>query len=313
MSALFLFVPILGCRRHQPIAIAVIPRTCGTMLWEAEHSGAQLAALDLGARIYWNAPTREDDVEGQIALVQRISSENYQGLVLAPDQARALIMPVRRAMQRGLSVVIVGSPLSIPPGDRLAYIINDDEAGGRIAGQRLGTILHGQGTVAILGVDGDISGVMTRTRSLESFLAASYPRIRIVKRMGSFNLAHEQQVAEEVFKTTPDLNAVVALTSTSTLGVVSALADLPRERKISVIGFDPETLLLENPRVDSVVLQNTEKMGEEAVRLIVGKSSGHTVPPITRMNPVLMTRENADSPEVRQIISMGWWSWRSVQ
>jgi len=191
------FALLAGCQRNSPIAIAVIPRTSGTMLWEPEHGGAQTAALRLGARIYWNAPTREDDVEGQIALVQRVSSENYQGLILAPDQSRALITPVRRAMLRGLSIVVVGSPLPIPPGDRLSYILNDDEAGGSIAGQRLAAILHGQGSVALLSIDPDIAGIVTRARSLEQFLATSYPHIRVVKRAGSFNFPHEQQAAEE--------------------------------------------------------------------------------------------------------------------
>src|ERR1700761_1012697 len=99
----------VGCGQKTPWLIAVIPRTCGTMLWEPEHGGAQNAASSLGGRVYWNAPTREDDVDGQIALVERVSGETFQGLVLAPDQSRALITPVRRAMQRGLSVVVVGS------------------------------------------------------------------------------------------------------------------------------------------------------------------------------------------------------------
>ena len=236
-------VLLAGCQRNSPITIAVIPRTTGTMLWEPEHGGAQATALKLGARIYWNAPTREDDIEGQIALVQRISSGNYQGLVLAPDQSRALITPVRRAMQRGLSIVVVGSPLPIPPGDRLSYMLNDDQAGGRIAGQRLATILHGQGSVAILGIDEDIAGIVTRARSLETFLATSYPRIRVVRGLVQLQFPHEQQVAEETIKANPDLDAVVALTSTSTLGTMSALDDIRPDRHIRIIGFDPESLI----------------------------------------------------------------------
>ena len=68
-----MLVLLAGCQRNSPITIAVIPRTTGTMLWEPEHGGAQAAALKLGARIYWNAPTREDDIEGQIALVHNES------------------------------------------------------------------------------------------------------------------------------------------------------------------------------------------------------------------------------------------------
>ena len=182
------------------------------MLWEPEHRGAQTTARELGARIYWNAPTREDDTAGQIALVQRVSNEDFQGLILAPDQVRALITPVRRAMQHGLTIVVVGSPLPMPAGRRLSYVLNDDDDAGRIAGQRLAAVLHGQGQVAILGINDDIAGNIARTHSLEQFLAANYPRIHLVKKSGAFNLPHEQQVASETIKENPNLDAIVALT-----------------------------------------------------------------------------------------------------
>ena len=314
-----MLVLIAGCQRYSPILIAVIPRTSGTMLWEPEHGGAQTTALNVGARIYWNAPTREDDVEGQIALVQRVSSGNYQGLILAPDQSRALITPVRRAMLRGVSIVVVGSPLPIPPGNRLSYILNDDEEGGRIAGRRVATILHGQGSVAILGIDDDIAGIVTRARSLEQFLATAYPRIHIVKRAGSFNLPHEQQVAEETLKANPDLDAVVTLTSTSTLGAISALGNLRPSRRTSIIAFDPDFLGFDNPHLDSFVLEDTQKMGAEGVRLIVAKLHGQSEPAVTEYEPVLVTRDNVNSDEVRRLTSMSWrpepllQAWRAAQ
>jgi len=39
-----------------------------------------------------------------------IGEKKYQGLVLAPDQALALITPVQRALSHGIATVIVGSP-----------------------------------------------------------------------------------------------------------------------------------------------------------------------------------------------------------
>lgn len=70
----------VGCRRPERSSIAVVPRTSGTILWEPENVGAQTAAEELGEQIYWNASTREDDVDGQIALVDRIRSAQYRGM-----------------------------------------------------------------------------------------------------------------------------------------------------------------------------------------------------------------------------------------
>src|ERR1700691_5673985 len=38
-AALLIFSACAGCRRAQP-TVAVIPRTCGSALWEPEHAGA---------------------------------------------------------------------------------------------------------------------------------------------------------------------------------------------------------------------------------------------------------------------------------
>jgi ribose transport system substrate-binding protein len=80
-----------GCRSSNSRTIAVIPRTTGNELWEAMHAGAAAAGRQTGFHIYWNAPTREDDIEKQVELVERVIGDRPGGLVLAPDHYLALV------------------------------------------------------------------------------------------------------------------------------------------------------------------------------------------------------------------------------
>lgn len=310
-----------ACGSHPQIRIAVIPQTEGTNLWEAEHTGTEQAADPAGIFIYWNAPTREDDVEAQIALVDRVVDKNYQGLVLAPDQALSLIMPVRRALAHGIPTVIIGSPLSIPAGGNLSYILNDDEEGGRLAAERAAALLHGHGTVAILGINPDITGIMIRARTFEQFAAQNYPGIRIVeKRVGSFNAPHEQQMAEETLRANPDLDLIVALMSTTVDGALSALETTEKNHQVRVIGFDLGGYPLYNGRqrnLDSVVQEDTRSMGQQAIELIRARLLGQPVPATVHLHPKLITRDNMNSPDVRLMLSQDWtlgrWRWSSLQ
>jgi ribose transport system substrate-binding protein len=311
-SALIVFS---GCHRSPPAKIAVIPRTTAVMMWEPEHGGVLDAALASGARIYWNAPTREDDIQGQIAMVTRIADGGYQGLILAPDHALALITPVRRAITSGLNVVIIGSPLAIPANEKLTYILNDEETGGRLAADRVATMLHGEGSVAVLGIDPDISGIIERAHSFEQFLAVHNPKIHIVANQpGSFNMPHEQQMADETFKEHPDLDAVVALTSTAAHGVLSAIQSNPKIHA-RVIIFDPDSLAFDCPNVDSFILQDTRGMGAEAVRILIAHLQGRAMPAVIQFKPVLATRENQNTAEIQNIVSNDWqppsvhWKW----
>jgi ribose transport system substrate-binding protein len=294
-----------GCRKSKAPVIVVIPRTTGTMLWEPVHRGAEAAALSLGANIYWNAPTREDDTVGQIALIERVTAGEYAGMVIAPDQSLALVTPVRRALARGLPIVIIGSPLLIPAGGKLFYILNNEQEGGKIAAQRLALLLHGRGSVAVLGMNPDIAGTMVRARSFEQFLAENYPDIHVVeKRLGSFNVPHEQQVVEETLKANPNLDAIVALMAATTRGALSTIDSNPAYRDVKVIGFDPDQLEFSSAGLDSVIMQNMPEMGDRAVSLIHAEREGKPVPSQMEVEPMLVTRENVNSDEVHRRTSM---------
>jgi hypothetical protein len=92
----------------------------GTELWEAAHAGAEAAGGETGLHIYWNAPTREDDVERQIALMEKAIENQDAGLVLAPAQYLALVGPVREALSAHVPTVVIRSPLPIPSGQGLS-------------------------------------------------------------------------------------------------------------------------------------------------------------------------------------------------
>lgn len=297
---------IQGCK-SRPVTIAVIPRTTGLALWEPEHAGAEAAAAKSGMRIYWNAPTREDDVQGQIALVERIIDKGYAGLILAPDQTLALMSPVRRALGKGIPTVIVGSPLPLPPGGKLSYILNDDNAMGRMAAMRIGAVLHGRGSVAVLGIDPDVAGVLDRTRSFESALARQYPGIAIVeKRLGSFNVPYEQQIAEEMLAAHPHLGAILAVTSDATRGAYSALSELHRAGKVKLVGCDQDLLTpLTTGEMDSMIAEDTYQMGRRAVELLAAERQGKPVPALIRIKPKLVTSGNLGTPEIQRILGLG--------
>src|ERR1700683_4937903 len=86
-----------GCGPRQSDRIAFLPQTEGAMIWHTAHVDAEESAHRHGAFVYWNAPTREDDVEGQIAIVDRVADSGYTGLGLAPAQVRALVPSVGAA------------------------------------------------------------------------------------------------------------------------------------------------------------------------------------------------------------------------
>jgi ribose transport system substrate-binding protein len=263
---------------------------------------------------------REDDVAAQVRLVEQVVSSNrYQGLVLGPTQALSLVTPVRRALEQGIPTVIIGSPLYLPAGRKLSYVLNDDEEGGRLAAERVGAMLNGSGTVALLGINPDVRGVITRARSFEKTLTGRYPGVRIVeKRAGTFNVIHERQVAEELLSSDANIDVCVTLLWSSLDGLFSAMDSLHTHRAMRIIAFDlaGDPPFQQRQNLDCVIQANTKLMGQRAIEEVHAIRSGQAVSPVLTLKPVMITRENLHSPEVREVLSYDWslgrWRWSST-
>jgi ribose transport system substrate-binding protein len=260
--------------------------------------------------VYWNAPPREDDVEGQIALLEKAVDRGLAGVILTPDETLPLRTPVRRMVARGLPVVVVGTYLGIAPSAKLSYVLNDDEAGGQMAARRLGAILKGSGSVAILGVNPQLTGITDRERSLEKTLAEEFPNIHVVaRRLGHYSVPQEQQTAEDLINAGTPLDAIIALSTSSTRGAYYALVEFGKPRVVKLIGFDQDLILpLRTGGIDSIVMQRTYDMGHTAMSLMLSQLKGDAVPGVTVLPPILMTRENLDSSEIYHQLSVTWWA-----
>jgi len=299
-----------GCRSQSSRTIAVIPGTTATEFWEAAHGGAEAAGRENGFRIYWNAPTREDDIERQIALVERAIDFEYAGLVVAPRSYLALVGSVRQALSKHIPTVVIRSSLPIPPGNGLSYILNDDQETGRLAACRIGELLVGRGRVAVLGLNPSGPRSVTRARAMEAELTKNFPNVSVLEeRAGSSNTAEAQQIAQETLIDNPELDALVTLDVTATEGAWAALTALRKSNQVKLIGCEQEVDLMAGIRhgeIDSVIIENTYAMGFRAVQSIAAQWRGESVPDRIEMKPILVTRANIDNVDIQQMLSVNW-------
>jgi ribose transport system substrate-binding protein len=299
-----------GCERA-PLTVAVIPRTSGTALWEPEHAGAAAVARAVGLNLYWNAPMRDDDMQTQISLIEKSVDRGMSGIIVSPIQTLPMRTTIRRVLAGGVPVVVIGTELGIPAGPKLSYVLNNEQTGGRIAARRIGLILKkGKGNIAIVGIWPELKSNTVRERSFETTLSSEFPEIRVVaRRLGLASVPQEQHNAEELLAGSESLDAIVALSLASTRGTYYALAEFAKVHTIKLVGFDQDLIPpIRDGGIDSVVVQNTFEMGRIAMEQMSGEIHGTSGFAEVNVEPVLMTRENVDSPEIRQILNLSWWS-----
>jgi ribose transport system substrate-binding protein len=227
-------------------------------------------ARSIGLNIYWNAPMRDNDTQTQISLIEKSVDRGMAGIIVSPIQTLPMRTPIRRVLERGVPVVVIDTELGIRSGPKLSYVLNNEQAGGRIAARRIGLILQGKGNIAIVGIEPALNSNTVRERGFETTLSQEFPGIQVVaRRLGLSSVPQEQHSAEELLAGTESLDAIVALSLASTRGAYYALAEFAKVHTIKLVGFDQDLIPpIRDGGIDSVVLQNTFDMGRIAMELM---------------------------------------------
>lgn len=301
---------INGCR-EPTTTIGVIPRTTGTLLWEPLHLGVAEIARTKGLRVYWNAPADEGDTQKQLGFITLSHSRKYRGLIFIPDETLASRSPIQQAVKNGQPVVIVNDRLGPPAGPLLSYVANDEEAGARLAADRIAKLLHGSGAIAIMGISPRLESGILREESFEKALASVAPGIRIeARKYGDSVVAHQQQIATDILKGPRKVDVIVALTATATQGVYLAKLAATSPAAVKIVGFDQGILYpIQSGDVDSVIFQNTRKIGQIAMQNMDAELQGETVSGTTLVPPILVTRDTIAGPEIHSLWEFARYPW----
>ncbi len=293
------------------LTIAVIPKGTTHEFWKSIHAGAVQAANELAANgdsihIIWKGPLREDDREQQVQVVEGFISQGVDGLVLAPLDDRALARPVEEAKAAGIPTVIIDSRLETDA--LVSYVATDNEKGGELAADRLGTLLGGKGNVLVLRLQEGSASTTAREEGFLTRLGAQYPGITVVSSNQYAGATREtaKQAAENLLnRFGNNLQGIFTPNESSTIGMLLALQDIGKAGKIRFVGFDATQTLIDAMKagqLDGFAVQNPMRMGYLGVKTMVAHLRGQPLEKRIDTGVTMVTPENVDKPEVQELI-----------
>ncbi len=308
-------IGLSGCGRGSGdeaglLKIAVIPKGTTHEFWKAIHAGAVKAERELaGVQVIWKGPTKEDDREQQINVVENFINAGVPGIALAPLDDEALVRPVREAGHAGIRVVIMDSGLNAEVGtDYASFVATDNYVGGQKGGRRLGRLLEGRGKVLMMRYQVGSASTEKREQGFLDVMGAEFPDIEIVSsdQYGGATTETSYAKAENLLNVFPELDGIFTPNESTTFGMLRALQGSGRAGKVKFVGFDSSDKLIRAMaagEIHGLVLQDPLNMGYTAVKTLVNCLRGEKVSARINTGSEVATPENMSKPRIKKLLS----------
>jgi ribose transport system substrate-binding protein len=291
------------------ITLAVIPKGTTHEFWKSVHAGAAKAAKELGVEILWKGPLKEDDLKGQVDLVEGMIAQGVSGIVLAPLNDKALVNPVKAAAAAKIPVVIFDSDLA--GKDYVSFVATDNAGAGKLAAQHMAKLLGGRGKVVVLRYQEGSASTAAREGGFVSTIREAHQDVVIVSdnQYGGATTESAFQAGENLLAAQKaaegGVDGVFCPNESTTFGMLLALQKAGLDGKVKLVGFDASEKLLKalrEGRIDGLVVQNPFGMGETAVRTMVSHLHGEKVEARIDTGVRVVTKKDLDDPAVQELV-----------
>ena len=206
----------------------------------------------------------ETDFESQINAVENFITQGVDAIVVAPADSKAMVRPLKRAMEAGIVVVnfdvALDADAKAQQGVELAFVGPDNRGGAKMAGDALGDVLGEGGKVVIIEGNPGADNATQRRLGFEDAVAEHKLEL-LDSRTAHWETEEANQVLSTMLTANPDIQGVMAANDSMAIGVVKALEAAGRT-DIKVVGFDAIPAVL--PMIeDGRLLASVDQFGKE--------------------------------------------------
>lgn len=262
--------------------IAIVLKTLGNPFWETMKTGIEAKAAELGVKVDIFAATSEDDVEGQLTILENAVSKGYKAIGVAPLSPTNLNNVIADAMKGGIYVVNIDEKVDVDAlkalgGNVMGFVTTDNVAVGKLAGDDICKRLPDGGEVAIIeGKAGNASGLDRRNGAEAAFKAQS--NISLVESQpADWDRTKAYDVATNYITKHPDLKAIYCCNDTMAMGALEAVK--AASASILVYGTDGNDDAIASVKAGELtgtVAQDPAGIGAKALELLVNMIKNKT-------------------------------------
>ena len=228
----------LNAQAADKMKIAMVVKTLGNGFFDAAHQGADEAAKELGnVEIIFTGPAKAT-AEGQIELINSLVAQKVDAIVVSANDPDALVPATKKAMGRGIKVLSFDS--GIAKDGRLFNLLPSSNA---LIGEKLVKMtvdaVGNSGEIAVLSATAQATNQNAWIEEMKKVLAKpEYKDLKLVTvAYGDDQTDKSYREAQGLFKSYPNLKAIVAPTTVGIAAASKAVQDANLIGKVYVTGL----------------------------------------------------------------------------
>jgi ribose transport system substrate-binding protein len=291
---------------EEQLDIVLIQGVAGDEFYITMDCGAQAAAEELGVNYSVQGPNEFDPTE-QIPIVEAVTAQQPDAILIAPTERTALAGPLQAAQDAGITVVLVDTIVD-DPNIGISRIATDNVEGGRVAGEALVELIGGEGTVFVNTTQPGVSTVEERVQGFEEVIEGESGIEYLGAEFNNDDATRAAEITSAVLADNPDLAGIFATNLFSAEGAATALREAGAEEQVQLVGFDAspgQVGQLEEGLVQALVAQNPREIGFQGVQTAVASLRGEDFEEQITTPLTVVTQDNLDDPAVRDTLYLG--------
>lgn len=272
--------PLPLSREDQQYRLVLISQDSDTPFWDSVAEGALKRAEEDGVMLeVLNNYGKNDEVflsNLELGIHSRVDGIIVQGL----DQEAFKELTKVKAAFYSIPVITIAEDVPMEESLRRTYVGSDHfEAGKLIAGQLISD-MGGSGDVVIM-YDTNPHYYQTLRMNGIEYVLSQYPDITLISVETEPTKDKVMTTTQRLLNEQPDAMGFIAVNADITSGMVQEISRRKQIDPLFVYSFDDNgdiESLLQEGKLDAIVAQDPEKMGDWGVELLIEWLEGETVP-----------------------------------
>lgn len=284
--------------------IPVISKGFQHQFWQAVKLGAEKAAAEFNVDITFEGPENESQVDKQIEMLQTAIDKNPAAICFAALDSKAAIPLLEKA--KAAKIPVIGFDSGVDSDIPVTTAATDNVAAAGAAADKMAELIGDAGEVAVIVHDQTSRTGIDRRDGFLNTMKQKHPNINIVDiQYGGGDQLKSTDLAKAIIQAHPNLKGFFGANEGSIIGVLNAVKELGKEKKIVVIGYDSGKQQLDAIRAGveaGAITQDPIGIGYKCVEAAVKAIKGETLPKTIDTGFHWYDSTNIDSADIKPLL-----------